>query len=93
MLLLLEIGFLLVVLQTLATFDYFKEAQKIVKEVKSGFSNDPDTIAELRRVEQVAERNSIVLNLCRAGTLDPKLKISFTFCHHPFYATAIVKRS
>ncbi|XP_020237204.1 N-alpha-acetyltransferase 35, NatC auxiliary subunit [Cajanus cajan] len=78
---------------TLATFDYFKEAQKIVKEVKSGFSNDPDTIAELRRVEQVAERNSIVLNLCRAGTLDPKLKISFTFCHHPFYATAIVKRS
>lgn len=80
-------------LQTLAICDHFKEAQKIAKEVKSSFANDPDTMAELRRVEQVAERNSIALNVCQAGALDPKLKISFTFCHHPFYATAIVKRS
>ncbi|KAG4977162.1 hypothetical protein JHK86_036636 [Glycine max] len=78
---------------TLAICDYFKEAQRIAKEVKSSFANDPDTMAELRRVEQVAERNSIALNVCQAGALDPKLKISFTFCHHPFYATAIVKRS
>lgn len=77
-------------LQTLATWDYFKEAQRIAKEVKSSFAKDPDTMAELRRVEQVAERNSIAY---RAGALDPKLKISFTFGHHPFYATAIVKRS
>ncbi|BAT76305.1 uncharacterized protein HKW66_Vig0028020 [Vigna angularis] len=78
---------------TLAICDYFKEAQRIAKEVKSSFANDPDTMAELRRIEQVAERNSIALNVCRAGALDPKLKISFAFCHHPFYATAIVKRS
>ncbi|XP_027330807.1 N-alpha-acetyltransferase 35, NatC auxiliary subunit isoform X3 [Abrus precatorius] len=78
---------------TLAICDYFKEAQRIAKEVKSSFANDPDAMAELRRVEQVAERNSIALNVCRVGALDPKLKISFTFCHHPFFATAIVKRS
>ncbi|XP_027920615.1 N-alpha-acetyltransferase 35, NatC auxiliary subunit isoform X3 [Vigna unguiculata] len=78
---------------TLAICDYFKEAQKIAKEVKSSFSNDPDTMAELRRIEQVAERNSIALNVCRAGALDPKLKVSFAFSHHPFYATATVKRS
>ncbi|CAJ1944642.1 unnamed protein product [Sphenostylis stenocarpa] len=78
---------------TLAICDYFKEAQRIAKELKSSFANDPDTMAELRRIEQVAERNSIALNVCRAGALDPKLKISFSFCHHPFYATAIVKRS
>lgn len=83
----------LFLLQTLAICDYFKEAQRIAKEVKSSFANDPDTMAELRKIELVAERNSIALNVCRAGALDPKLKISFAFCHHPFYATAIVKRS
>ncbi|KAK7264879.1 hypothetical protein RJT34_32492 [Clitoria ternatea] len=80
-------------LSTLAICDYFKEAQRIAKEVKSSFANDSDTMAELRGVEQVAERNSIALNVCRVGALDPKLKISFAFSHHPFFATAIVKRS
>ena len=75
-------------------YDYFKEAQKIAKEVKSNFANDPDKMAELRRVEQVAEHNSVALNvICRVGALDPSLKISFEFSHHPFFATAIVKRS
>ncbi|XP_061350749.1 uncharacterized protein LOC133295882 isoform X2 [Gastrolobium bilobum] len=79
---------------TLVMYDYFKEAQRIAKEVKSSFANDPDKMAELRRIEQVAEHNSIALNvICRVGALDPSLKISFTFCHHPFFATAIVKRS
>ncbi|KAK7330055.1 hypothetical protein VNO77_24240 [Canavalia gladiata] len=78
---------------TLAICEYFKEAQRIAKEVKSSFANDPDTMAELCRVEQVAERNNIAFNVCRVGALDPKLKISFTFCHHPFFATAIVKRT
>ncbi|KAK7292038.1 hypothetical protein RIF29_07668 [Crotalaria pallida] len=79
---------------TLAMYDYFKEAQRIAKEVKSSFANDPDKMAELRRIEQVAEHNSIALNvICRVGALDPSLNISFTFCHHPFFATAIVKRS
>lgn len=81
-------------LQTRVIYNYFKEAQRIAKEVKSSFANDPDMMAELRRVEQVAEHNNIALNvICRVGALDPSLKISFTFCHHPFFATAIVKRS
>ncbi|KAE9602311.1 hypothetical protein Lal_00050151 [Lupinus albus] len=79
---------------TLPMYDYFKEAQRIAKEVKSSFANDPDKMAELRRIEQVAEHNSIALNvICRVGAHDPSLNISFTFCHHPFFATAIVKRS
>ncbi|KAJ7956748.1 N-alpha-acetyltransferase 35 NatC auxiliary subunit [Quillaja saponaria] len=78
---------------TLVMYNYFKEAQRIAKEVKSSFCNDPDKMAELRRVEQVAEHNSIALNvICRVGTLDPSLKISFEFSHHPYFATAIVKR-
>ncbi|KAI4335670.1 hypothetical protein L6164_014298 [Bauhinia variegata] len=78
----------------LVVYDYFKEAQKIAKEVKSSFANDPDMMTELRRVEQVAEHNSIALNvISRVGALDPSLKISFEFSHHPFFATAVVKRS
>ena len=74
--------------------DYFKEALRIAKDVKSSFAYDPDKMAELRRIEQVAEHNSIALNvISRVGALEPSLKISFTFSHHPFFATAIVKRS
>ncbi|XP_021277230.1 N-alpha-acetyltransferase 35, NatC auxiliary subunit [Herrania umbratica] len=79
---------------TLVMYNYFKDAQRIAKEVKSSFSNDPDRLAELRRLEQVAEHNSVALNLiCRVGALDPSLKVSFEFSHHPFFATAIVRRS
>ncbi|PON77085.1 NatC N(alpha)-terminal acetyltransferase, Mak10 subunit [Parasponia andersonii] len=75
-------------------YNYFKDAQRIVKEVKSSFSNEPDKLAELRRLEQVAEHNSIALNvISRVGTLDPSLKVSFEFNHHPYFATAVVKRS
>jgi len=74
--------------------DYFKEAQKIAKELKGSFANDPDMTAELRRIEQVAERNNIAMTvISRLGTPDPSVKVSFTLCHHPFFATAIVKRS
>ncbi|KAK4265252.1 hypothetical protein QN277_026329 [Acacia crassicarpa] len=74
--------------------DYFKEAQKIAKDAKSCFANDPDKMSELRRVEQVAEHNSVALNLiCRIGAIDRSLKVSFEFSHHPVFATAIVKRS
>jgi len=74
--------------------DYFKEAQKIAKELKGSFANDPDMMAELRRIEQVAERNNIAMTvISRLGTPDQSVKISFTLCHHPFFATAIVKRS
>ena len=75
-------------------YNYFKDAQKIAKEVKSSFSNDPDRLAELRRLEQVAEHNSVALNIiCQVGALDRSLKVSFEFIHHPFFATAVVKRS
>ncbi|XP_061991533.1 uncharacterized protein LOC133709710 [Rosa rugosa] len=81
-------------LLNLVRYDHFKDAQKIVKEVKSSFSNNPEKSAELRRLEQVAEHNSIALNIIsRAGALDPSLKLSFEFNHHPYFATAVVKRS
>nr|XP_029146177.1 N-alpha-acetyltransferase 35, NatC auxiliary subunit isoform X2 [Arachis hypogaea] len=74
--------------------DHFKEAHRIAKDVKSSFAHDADMMAEIRRIEQVAEHNNIALNvISRVGALEPSLKISFTFTHHPFFATAIVKRS
>lgn len=80
--------------QNLIMFNYFKDAQRIAKEVKTSFSNQPDKLAELRQFEQVAEHNSIALNvICRVGSLDPSLKVSFEFNHHPYFATAVVKRS
>lgn len=75
-------------------YNYFKDAQRIAKEVKSSFSSDPDKLVELRRLEQVAEHNSVALNIiCRLGALDSSLKVSFEFNHHPYFATAVVKRS
>lgn len=75
-------------------YNYFKDAQRIAKEVKSSFANDPEKLAELRKIEQVAEHNSIALNvICRVGALDRTLKVSFEFGHHPYFATAVVKRS
>lgn len=79
---------------TLSVYNCFKDAQRIAKELRDSFANDPDRIAELRRIEQVAEHNGIALNLiCRLGTLDPSLKVSFEFTHHPYLAVAVVKRS
>ncbi|GFP96306.1 N-alpha-acetyltransferase 35 natc auxiliary subunit [Phtheirospermum japonicum] len=71
-----------------------EDAQKIAKELRGNFANDPDRLAELRRIEQVAEHNSVALNLiCQLGTLEPSLKVSFEFIHHPHFAVAAVKRS
>ncbi|KAM7511569.1 hypothetical protein LguiB_010444 [Lonicera macranthoides] len=81
-------------LSTLVMYNYFKDAQKIAKELRSSFTNDSDRLAELRRIEQVAEHNGVALNLiCRLGTIDPSLKVYFEFNHHPHFATAVVKRS
>lgn len=81
-------------LSTLVMYNYFKDAQRIAKEIKSSFSNDPEKLAELRRIEQVAEHNGIALNvISRVGALDPSLKVTFEFTHHPCFATAVVKRS
>ncbi|ESR66330.1 MAK10 [Citrus sinensis] len=63
-------------LSTLVMYNYFKDAQRIAKEIKSSFSNDPEKLAELRRIEQVAEHNGIALNvISRVGALDPSLKV------------------
>ncbi|KAJ9535555.1 hypothetical protein OSB04_un001307 [Centaurea solstitialis] len=79
---------------SLVMCNYFKEAQRIAKELRSSFSNDANKLAELRHIEQVAEHNGIALNLVsRLGSLDPSLKVSFEFNHHPHFATAVVKRS
>ncbi|KAK1420967.1 hypothetical protein QVD17_22970 [Tagetes erecta] len=79
---------------TLVVCNYFKEAQRIAKELRSSFSNDKSKLAELRHLEQVAEHNGIALNLVsRLGSLDPSLKVSFEFNHHSHFATAVVKRS
>ncbi|KAL1554833.1 N-alpha-acetyltransferase 35, NatC auxiliary subunit-like [Salvia divinorum] len=79
---------------TVSMHNCFKDAQKITKDLRGGFANDPDRLAELRQIEQVAEHNHVALNLlCRLGSLEPSLKISFDFIHHPHFVTASVKRS
>ncbi|PHT42522.1 hypothetical protein CQW23_16547 [Capsicum baccatum] len=81
-------------LSNAAMYNCFKGAQRIAKELRSSFSNDPDKMAELRRIEQVAEHNSVALGLIsRLGAVDASLKVQFEFSHHPFFATAVVKRS
>ncbi|GAB4828240.1 hypothetical protein Ancab_035152 [Ancistrocladus abbreviatus] len=81
-------------LSTLVTHNHFKDAQRIAKELKHGFPDDPDRTSELRRIEQVAEHNSIALSvISRVAAVDPSLKISFEFTYHPYFAVAVVKRS
>ncbi|XP_057550046.1 uncharacterized protein LOC130828207 [Amaranthus tricolor] len=81
-------------LSTLVVYNHFKEAQKITKELKKSFADDPKKLAELRCIDQVAERNSIALNVInRVGALDAALKISLDFTFHPNFAVAVVKRS
>ncbi|KAL3535906.1 hypothetical protein ACH5RR_004367 [Cinchona calisaya] len=45
------------VLRTLSTYNCFKDAQRIAKEPRTNYSNDPDKLNELRSLEQVAEHN------------------------------------
>ncbi|KAK3006450.1 hypothetical protein RJ639_015960 [Escallonia herrerae] len=81
-------------LSTVVMYNYFKDAQRIAKELRSSFSSDPERMEELRRIEQVAEHNAVALNLIsRLGTLDPSLKVHFEFNYHPQFATVVVKRS
>uniref|UniRef100_A0A3Q7I0R9 N-alpha-acetyltransferase 35, NatC auxiliary subunit n=1 Tax=Solanum lycopersicum TaxID=4081 RepID=A0A3Q7I0R9_SOLLC len=81
-------------LSSLSMYNCFKETQRIAKELRSSFSNDFDKMAELRRIEQVAEHNSVALSLIsRLGAVDASLKVQFEFSHHPFFASVVVKRS
>ncbi|EFH62102.1 predicted protein, partial [Arabidopsis lyrata subsp. lyrata] len=74
----------------LPMYEYFHDAQKIAKDIKVGYANDPDKLAEVQGLEKVAERNIVAVNLfCQ----DRSLKVSFEFTHHPYFATAVVRRS
>lgn len=80
-------------LKNLVKYNRFRDAQRIAKELKSSFSNDPDRLDELKRLEQVAERNSVALNvISQVASVDPSLKISFEFSYHHYFAIAVVKR-
>ncbi|XP_058115623.1 uncharacterized protein LOC131258366 isoform X2 [Magnolia sinica] len=79
---------------TVIKYNYFGDAQRISKDLRSSFSSDPERLAELRQIEQVAEHNRIALNVIhQAGAHDPSLKVSFEFSHHPCFAVAVVKRT
>ncbi|KAF3774672.1 N-alpha-acetyltransferase 35 NatC auxiliary subunit [Nymphaea thermarum] len=75
-------------------YNYFRDIQRISKELKGSFSGDPERLSELRQIEQVAEHNRIALNVIhQVGACDPSLEISFVFSHHTCFAVAMVKRA
>ncbi|KAI5681918.1 hypothetical protein M9H77_03146 [Catharanthus roseus] len=81
-------------LSALSLHNCFKDAQRIARDLRTTFSNDPDKLAEVQKIEQVAEHNVVALNLIRRlGTLDPSLKVLFEFSYHPYFASAVVRRS
>lgn len=75
-------------------YNYFGDAQRILKELRRSFSGDPDKLGELRQIEQVAVSNQIALNVIhQAAAHDPSLKVSVEFSHHPCFAVVTVKRN
>ncbi|XP_031483391.1 uncharacterized protein LOC116252912 isoform X2 [Nymphaea colorata] len=75
-------------------YNYFRDIQRISKELRGTFSGDPERLSELRQIEQVAEHNRIALNVIhQVGACDPSLEISFVFGHHTCFAVAMVKRA
>jgi N-alpha-acetyltransferase 35, NatC auxiliary subunit len=80
--------------QDLVKYNFFKEAQKIIPSLRGSFASETEKLAELRRIEQVAEHNRIALNIIsQVGAGDPSLRVLFEFTHHPHFAVAVVKRS
>uniref|UniRef100_A0A0A9G4D5 NAA35-like TPR repeats domain-containing protein n=1 Tax=Arundo donax TaxID=35708 RepID=A0A0A9G4D5_ARUDO len=78
----------------LLKYNFFKEIQKIIPSLRGSFVSEPEKLAELRRIEQVAEHNRIALNIIsQVGAGDRSLRVSFEFIHHPHFAVAAVKRS
>ncbi|OAY66784.1 N-alpha-acetyltransferase 35, NatC auxiliary subunit [Ananas comosus] len=74
--------------------NYFREAQRIAASLKGSFSADPERLAELRLIEQVAEHNRIALNVInQVGAGDPTLRVPLEFTHHNHFVVAVVKRS
>lgn len=81
-------------IRNVAELNYFREAQRLTSSLKGSFSGHPDRLLELRQIEQVAEHNRIALNVInQAGSQVSSLKVSLEFTHHPFFATATVRRS
>ncbi|KAF5202674.1 Mak10-like protein [Thalictrum thalictroides] len=79
---------------TLVKYNHFKDAQRIAKELRSSFFDDPNKLAELRQIEQIAEHNRVALNIIsQVGSKDSSLKVTFEFSYHPCYAVAVVKRA
>ena len=75
-------------------YNFFKEIQKIIPSLRGSFASEPEKLAELRQIEQVAEHNRIALNIIsQVGAGDPLLRVSFEFMYHPHFAVAVVKRS
>uniref|UniRef100_A0A0D9VMA0 N-alpha-acetyltransferase 35, NatC auxiliary subunit n=1 Tax=Leersia perrieri TaxID=77586 RepID=A0A0D9VMA0_9ORYZ len=78
----------------LTKYNFFKEIQKIIPSLRGSFASEPEKLAEIRQIEQVAEHNRIALNIIsQVGAGDPSLRVSFEFTHHPHFAVAVVKRS
>uniref|UniRef100_A0A1D1ZAE2 N-alpha-acetyltransferase 35, NatC auxiliary subunit n=1 Tax=Anthurium amnicola TaxID=1678845 RepID=A0A1D1ZAE2_9ARAE len=81
-------------ISSIARYHYFMDAQKIAVTLRGSFSGEPDKLAELRQIEQVAEHNRIALNVInQVGASEPSLRVTFEFSHHPCFAVAVVKRS
>ncbi|KAG8060622.1 hypothetical protein GUJ93_ZPchr0002g24536 [Zizania palustris] len=75
-------------------YNFFKEVQKIIPSLRGSFASEPEKLAEIRQIEQVAEHNRIALNIIsQVGAGDPSLRVSFEFTHHRHFAVAVVKRS
>ncbi|KAF8689938.1 hypothetical protein HU200_041573 [Digitaria exilis] len=78
----------------LMKYNFFREIQKIIPSLRGSFASQPEKLAELRQIEQVAEHNRIALNIIsQVGPDDPSMRVSFEFTHHPHFAVAVVKRS
>ncbi|KAL5211511.1 hypothetical protein ABZP36_022358 [Zizania latifolia] len=72
----------------------FKEVQKIIPSLRGSFASEPEKLAEIHQLEQVAEHNRIALNIIsQVGAGDPSLRVSFEFTHHRHFAVAVVKIS
>lgn len=78
----------------LTKYNFFKEIHKITPSLRGSFASEPEKLAEIRQIEQVAEHNRIALNIIsQVGAGDPSLRVSFEFTHHPHFAVAVVRRS
>ncbi|BAS81437.1 Os02g0803250 [Oryza sativa Japonica Group] len=47
----------------LTKYNFFKEIHKITPSLRGSFASEPEKLAEIRQIEQVAEHNRIALNI------------------------------